>query len=305
MRLIMGLRSPVAQGEKDTNAEAFPETVAVDWAHEDDPTVKLPLAALSSGIKSSSPPSHPTWVPYGPPSIATLEEEISALERYTVDRHTEKQELREQHENMQQEIGEICQRIKELRQLRVCVREDETREVAALDTLQARINSLEQARNELRGAYEAELSRHDGIHAELERIRSEHRHQQEQQAELEAAVQRFKLLRESRQGESHMLAGEIKEREQQLVQQRQQLTQIVQEQQELQERIRARETELAALHAQRRAQRYQAFALRSTLKSGADPRRMKQDAGKEQGKAIWWLVTAVIVAVLVLLALKH
>ncbi len=275
MRLFTGFRSQAllddSSGSGAASAQSglshddpsqddhFPATVSDDWSYNDQ------SAPADSALIHSSATQHgrAMWVPYGPSSLVSLEDEIAALEQHTRARQQYKQDVLHEQQQLQQDINAVCQRIKELRQLHYRVRDDEAHEVAALDTLQARISSLEQARHELHSLHADALNNQHTVQAELEQLRTRHESLRTEHNDLEASIARFVALKETRCSESRQLAQDIRAQEKELVLQRQQLLQITQEQQHLQERVRAREAEVGALHAHRKQLRYQAYVLRS------------------------------------------
>ncbi|TAK91802.1 MAG: hypothetical protein EPO06_03640 [Burkholderiaceae bacterium] len=274
MRLFTGFRACALHDEAPSAGVAsashgsmqpddhFPATVSDDWSYNDvfAPAVTTPVApARHNGGTARSD----TWVPYGPSSLVTLEEEIAALEKHTRDRQLHKRDLLEEQERLHLEINSVCQRVRELRELRHRVRDDETHEMAELDKVQARISSLEQTRTELQMLHGDALNNQQGMQTELEQLRSRHEAMRHEHNELEAAIARFVTLKETRRNESQQLAQEIRSQDKDLVLQRQQLLQITQEQQQLEERVRVRQAEVAALHAQRKQLRYQSYLLRS------------------------------------------
>lgn len=286
MRLFTGFRSrlgqslgesySVGQGESP-NTESFPKTVMDNWPNHAVHRVTSHTSETSDALqedrqieaeinKLRSAKANPKkWVPYGPSSLISLEDEITALEEHTADRHQQKQSLLQQALAVEKEISAACQRIKDLRQLHTRVREDETHEVQSLDTLQARIGSLEQTRQNLHAEHLEALNELQTRQEEIAHLREQCQKCEAEYAELQHEPARLRALIKERNAETEALSNQIKERTNQLVSQRQQLLVITQEHQKLEERLRVRAAEVQALQAQRREVRYRVHSLRASL----------------------------------------
>lgn len=297
MRLFTGFRSRLWQtlGEPYTvgqdkspdtvtlvDTSTFPKTVSDEWfnpshirtARQHDaggmgltvPEEDRQIAAALQQPNTRKSARAPTrWVPYGPSSLISLEDEITALEQHTVDRHQQKQNLLQQALEVEHEISAVCQRIKDLRQLQLQVREDEMHEVEALDTLQARIGNLEQTRQQLHATHLEALNELQTRQEEITQLREQCQAQQTDHQALVTEIEDFVQQIAVRQIEATTLSAQLNTQIDALVSLRQQLLKTTQEHQVLEERLRSRQAEVQALQAQRRALRYRAHAMQASL----------------------------------------